>query len=583
MEENELFNIQTIREILSFNAARFPLGNALLYKKSDGEIGGITYLNLFNNVNFIGSALMKRGLSSKHIAIMGKNSCEWCMAYFAVCCGAGTAVPIDRETLSDNIDDLFRFVSVKAVFADKAVLAKLEQVKKKLPRKLLIISLEKESVNGEPTIYDLINEGKELTENGYDEYSKVNIDPNKTAVLLFTSGTTAAAKAVMLSNRNICFDIMSVAKRVSVQKGDSTLCVLPLHHAYQTIVFLALLYVGGSVSFCEGLRHVSENLSFYKPTLFVTVPLMLEKMHKKIFEKLSKQSGIKRVFSTGRMSFLMERFELSDLRKYVYSLIHEAFGGNLKMIIVGAASLNPDIARDYASFGIPVIIGYGLTECSPIAICNSSQDPQPDSIGKPLEGTLVILDNIDESGTGEICIKGPMVMLGYYKNKKATAAVLEKGWLRTGDLGYCDDSGNYHITGRIKNVIVTKGGKNIYPEELEYYLNNDPVVQESMIFGDVDNGEEQVAAQVVPDEEAIKEQLNKDKLTKEDIQKAISDVVKRINKILPSYKSIRRVSISEDELEKTSTHKIRRTKKEDSSSIEDEPATDNDITENETN
>ena len=560
MEKTELLHINTIRDILSFNAARLPLKDALLFKNSEGNVDSITYRKLMNNVNYIGSALLKRGVGSKNIAVIGKNSCEWCMAYFAVCCGAGTVVPIDRETLKENLADIFRFVSVKAVFADRATLTKLDSVKKSLPKKLLVISLEKESVFGEPTIYNLIDEGRELVENGFEDYLKADVAPERTAALLFTSGTTAAAKVVMLSDSNICSDIMSVAKRVDISDNDSTLCVLPLHHAYQTIVFLVLLYVGGTVSFCEGLRHVSENLSFYKPTMFVTVPLMLEKMHKKIFQKLSQQSGIKRVFSTGRMSFLMEHFELSDLRKYVYSLIHEAFGGNLKMIVVGAAAMNPDIAKDFESFGIPVIIGYGLTECSPIAICNSSKSHLPDSIGKPLDGAMVILDNIDESGCGEICVKGPMVMQGYYKNRKATAAVLENGWLRTGDIGYCDDEGNYHITGRSKNVIVTKGGKNVYPEELEYYLNNDPIVQESMIFGDSDGEEEHVAAQVIPDEDAIREKLNKEKLSKDDIQKAISDAVRRINKILPSYKSIRHVFIREDEFEKTSTHKIRRSR-----------------------
>lgn len=333
----------------------------------------------------------------------------------------------------------------------------------------------------------------------------------------------------------------------------------PLHHAYQAIVTLLILCVGGCVSFCENLRRLTENLNEYRPTVFVTVPLLLEKIHAKIISALESQRGLKKAFAVGKARTVLSRLAGSETKRLLFSKVHAVFGGKLRLIIGGGAMFSPDIARDFEAFGLPVVIGYGLTECSPIAICNSPKDPRPDGIGKPIGGAEAKINNPASDGIGEILIKGPMVMLGYYEAPEETAKVIKDGWFYTGDLGYADSEGNYHITGRSKNVIVTKNGKNIYPEELEYYLNNDPLVLESLISGD-STGEdgEQVAAQVVPDEEAIKHHLQKEKLSKEDIQKAIIGVVRKINKKLPSYKSIKKVSVRDGEFDKTATHKVKR-------------------------
>ncbi len=550
--------VQNVKSILQYNAVRNPGAPAIRLRDETGSLTRVSYRKLLNYVNRIGTALLRRGLSGENIAVIGRNSEGWCYAFLAVLCGVGVTVPLDREMSADSLQHLIRFASIKAIFADAATRKKLGGIQKKLPKKLQVFALEAQSDDGATTVYSLIEEGESLIDEGDDSYMHRSIDPDALALLLFTSGTTDSAKAVMLSNRNLCADVMLVARRVALTTEDATLCVLPLHHAYQMICMLLMFYVGGSVSFCPGLRYLSRDLTFYSPTLFVCVPLMLEKMHKKIFEQLSKQSGIKRVFTTGRLSSLLERFDWSDFRKFVYKLIHQAFGGKLRMIICGAAALNPDLARDFASFGLPVIIGYGLTECSPIVMCNDGISPQPDTVGKPLDDVDVILDEVDENGAGEICVKGPIVMLGYYKNKKATNAVLRDGWLRTGDLGYCDENGNYHITGRTKNVIVTKGGKNIYPEELEAYLNNDPVVLESLIFGEAKDGDETVVVQVVPDEDAIKEKIGKDELSNDDVQNAVSDVVGRVNRLLPAYKAIRKVLIRKDRFDRTDTQKVKR-------------------------
>lgn len=555
MEQNK--NIETLRDMLYFNALRYGLRTAAVLP--DGS--SVSYKQLLRHVNYLGTALFKTLLlEKKSVAVCSKNCYEWCVSYFAVSCGGGTVVPLDREMDADGLWNAISFSGCKGIFCDEKVCKKLLAAKKKIPRGFKIICFSPFENEKVFSFASLMAEGEKLLKDGARDYTLVPLNKDAASFLIFTSGTTGNAKAVMLSHSNLVSDLCGVLDRIGLSCADSTLCVLPLHHTYQTIVLLAILYIGGSVGFCSSLRRMSEELSAFRPTVFVTVPLMLEKMHTRILKKLSSQSSIKRAFTIGRVSQTLVK-HAPELKKKMYHVIHEAFGGNVRMIICGAAALNSDVASDFYSFGLPVIIGYGLTECSPIVICNSFSQPLPDGVGKPLDNCTVTIQNPDDNGIGEICVDGPMVMLGYYKNKKATALVKKGGVFHTGDLGYCDNAGFFHITGRSKNVIVTKGGKNIYPEEIEYYLNSDPVVLESLIFGEEKKGDEAVVAQVVPDEDAIKEKLQKEELTHEDINEAVSDVVKGINKKLPSYKSIRRFSIRRREFEKTSSQKIKRPKK----------------------
>lgn len=555
MEQNK--NIETLRDMLYFNALRYGLRTAAVLP--DGS--SVSYKQLLRHVNYLGTALFKTlSLEKKSVAVCSKNCYEWCVSYFAVSCGGGTVVPLDREMDADGLWNAISFSGCKGIFCDEKVCKKLLAAKKKIPRGFKIICFSPFENEKVFSFASLMAEGEKLLKDGARDYTLVPLNKDAVSFLIFTSGTTGNAKAVMLSHSNLVSDLCGVLDRIGLSCADSTLCVLPLHHTYQTIVLLAILYIGGSVGFCSSLRRMSEELSAFRPTVFVTVPLMLEKMHTRILKKLSSQSSIKRAFTIGRVSQTLVK-HAPELKKKMYHVIHEAFGGNVRMIICGAAALNSDVASDFYSFGLPVIIGYGLTECSPIVICNSFSQPLPDGVGKPLDNCTVTIQNPDDNGIGEICVDGPMVMLGYYKNKKATALVKKGGVFHTGDLGYCDNAGFFHITGRSKNVIVTKGGKNIYPEEIEYYLNSDPVVLESLIFGEEKKGDEAVVAQVVPDEDAIKEKLQKEELTHEDINEAVSDVVKGINKKLPSYKSIRRFSIRRREFEKTSSQKIKRPKK----------------------
>ena len=551
----------TLKQMLKANAGRYAIRKAFFVKDKSGEITGISYKKFQSHVDALGTALTEKlGLKNCHIGLCARNCYEWCVSYFAVSCGAGVVAALDREMILPELINIIAFADIRAIIADKKIAEKLLEKFESLPEDFIIICIDEFSDSRVLSFDALLQDGKALTEQGNTSYRDCEVDPDKLSVLLFTSGTTGMAKGVMLSHRNLCSDIYGTLEKVRINYDDSTLCVLPLHHAYQAIVMLAIIAIGGSVSFSDGLRHVVENLNEYKPTVFVSVPLMIEKMHKRIVEQLNSQGAFKKAFTAGKAKAFFSKIGNKETKKRIFSLVHSVFGGNLRMIIGGAAMFDPDVARDYEAFGFPVIIGYGLTECSPIVICNSTDNPTPDSVGKPIGYCEADIFEPDEDGIGEIIVKGPMVMLGYYKNREETDKVIIDGWFHTGDLGYVDENGFYHITGRSKNVIVTKNGKNIYPEELEYYLNSDPAVLESLIFGSEDKKDEtQVAAKVVPDEQAIKKKLKKEKLTNQDIQKAIVEAVRKLNRRLPSYKSIKKINIETTELEKTSSHKLKRT------------------------
>jgi len=322
-----------------------------------------------------------------------------------------------------------------------------------------------------------------------------------------------------------------------------------------------MIYNGCCISFNEGLKHISKNLKEFKPTLLLSVPLILENMYKKIWDQASKKFSLKIKL---KVAIVLSNFLLTflkiDLRKTLFRNILDSVGGRLRIVISGAAAIDPAISKGLTSMGINILQGYGLTECSPIVTVNPLENCRYDSVGKPLPGIEIKIDNPDEEGIGELVVKGDNVMIGYYENPLATEKVLKDGWLYTGDLGYVDDFGFYYITGRKKNVIVTKNGKNIFPEEVEAYLNKSPYILESLVWGkyDENSGETFVNAQIVPDMEIIKQKLKLDNPSYDDIYSLISHEVKAANKNMPSYKHVRSFTIREDEFAKTTTKKIKR-------------------------
>ncbi len=532
---------ETVKEILENSAGKYKRNCAFTFLDSEGETVEISYEALKNDVDSLALALLHEcRMTGGKAAIIGVNCYEWCISYLA-CLSAGiVAVPVDRELAGDDIESIITFADVKAVIGDEKSIMKLQKQKERL-----CLCFEAE----EKGLYSLLKKGEHLKKEGYTVDTKIN--PDALAVLLFTSGTTGNSKGVMLSNRNLCSDLFLVSANVNITEKDRSLSLLPLHHTYEAIALLMVLYCGGSVAFCGGIRYLSRGFERFSPTVFVTVPLILEKLHQKILGEIESK-GMRQKF---RLASLMSSAVSEEKKKKLFYDIHTFFGGRLDKIIVGAAALQTQAAEDFELFGFKIIIGYGLTECSPIIICNSEADRTPDTVGRPLDETKIRIDCPDEKGVGEILVKGPMVMLGYYNNEKATNEVFRDGWFCTGDLGYKDKNGRYRISGRCKNVIVTKNGKNIYPEELEYRLNKNPYISESLVYGEKGDI---VSCEIVPDEHAVRQKLKKQSPTDEEVKALINEAVRSINRLMPTYKRIKKVTVRKDGFSKTTTHKIKR-------------------------
>ena len=540
----------TLKQLL-INSAQLYKNNTAFYLKDKGKaIYKVTYEKFKLDCDCLGTALLyDLDAKDKNIGVYMSNCYEWCVSYLAVVAGVGTVVPLDKELSATELENIIAFAEIETIITDSEHF----EVLKRIPSydKLKIITSNEMSDESVFSFASLLSKGEKLLGEGKDNYLSAETYPEQISTLLFTSGTTGMTKGVMLSNNNICSDILAVGKVINLKDNDVSLSALPLHHTYESIAFLMLISRGAAISFCDGFRRLRENFAEYRPTIFVTVPLILENLHKRIISKIDSQGKGNRARLITRVSSVIP----FESRKKIFSDIHSSFGGRLRFIICGAAALQKSTAKDFMSYGIPVIMGYGLTECSPIVICNSENEPTVDSVGKPLDGVQIKIVNPDENGIGEIAVKGPMVMKGYYKNKQQTDKVMLNGWFHTGDLGFVDKNGNYHITGRSKNVIVTAGGKNVYPEEVEYYLSKEGVIRECMVYCE---GDDIISVEVLPDTENIKKKIHKNILSDDEIHSAVKEAVRNVNKTLPAYKRIRKVNIRKEEFNKTSTHKIKR-------------------------
>ncbi len=544
-------SISTLKELLSESERKYKGNTAFYLKDKGGAIYEVTYEKFKSDCDCFGTTLVyELGAKEKNIGIFMVNCYEWCVSYLAITGGAGTVVPLDKELTCTELYNIIEFAEIGIIITDVHGYKMLSQNEEKKKNLKIIIVGDSTGV-GEVSFEEMLLKGKEHISYGKKDYLDAVTYPEQTAALLFTSGTTGMTKGVMLSNSNICSDLTAVKNTVILKDTDVSFSVLPLHHTYEAIAFLMVISCGGAISFCEGFRRLRENFQEYRPTIFVTVPLLLENLHKRITARMEEEGKGNAARLITKVSSVLP----GESRKKIFSEIHNFFGGRLRMIICGAAMLQKQTAKDFLSYGIPVVIGYGLTECSPIIICNSDTSPTVDSVGKPLYGVQVKIVNPDENGIGEIAVKGPMVMKGYYKNKTQTDKVMIDGWFHTGDLGFMDKNGNYHITGRCKNVIVTANGKNIYPEELEYYLSKESAISECMVYSE---GDDIISVEILPSMEDVKKKLKKENPTDEEIHSAVKEAVRSVNKGLQGYKRIRKVTIRKEEFDKTSTHKIKR-------------------------
>lgn len=560
----EMREITDLRDMIRSSAELFSDDPAFLVKEVPaGEYVPITYRTLRSDIDCLGTYFAKAGLKGKKIAIIGENSYQWVVAYLAAVNGMSIAVPLDKELPSHEIHNLMVRAEVDAILfsakAEDKTLDALEGIDGvDLRIRMNGVSIDPDVKNWET----VMEEGRNALLDGCRQYLDVEIDPDAMCALLFTSGTTGNSKGVMLSHRNISANVYNMSKYVKIRRPGVGLSVLPMHHTYElTCHVFTGLYQGMAIAICQGLRYVQQNLKESKATVMVGVPAVFEMMHKKVW-KQAESTG-----SAGKMTFMMNlarktrMFNNIKRMRKVFEPIHSAIGNHMELFIAGGAAINPQVIRDYEALGIPMIQGYGMTENAPIIAVNRDYYSKAESVGPPMPGTEVRIFQPDEEGVGEIICKGPSVMLGYYKDPEATAEVLKDGWLYTGDFGRFDEEGFLYICGRKKNVIVTKNGKNIFPEEIEYLLLEQSYIEEVIVYGVLEkkSGDTVVTAEVYPNFDAIHEKFGKE-LSQEKIHDIIKENVEAVNDKMTNYKRVKRIKLREIEFEKTTTRKIKRTK-----------------------
>lgn len=557
MKSNMVYNIPDIRsfrELIDNSVNEYAQLPAFVWREPDDSMGQTTYAEFYGDIICFAAWLLSKGLENKKIAIIGKNCYEWALSYLTVGCGVGIIVPIDRDSHPYEI---------AAMLGDSQAAA-------------VIYSAEKGKDIGDfgglkicmDDIKDCVEQGRKLRENGERGYENHRVDPDGFGILLYTSATTGTAKGVMLSQRNICSDIVAVCRQLSVTSDDRALSVLPLHHTYETAAgFLTIMMRGGSIAYATSLKKFAGELAFFSPTVLAAVPLLLQNILDRIYKKVGLVRGGKTVFGMIKAAAGVAGALHIDVKRKLFASVHASLGGRLRMVVCGAAPLPPALQREYAALGITVYNGYGMTEASPVCLMqNDMTGIEKPGIGRPLVGMKARLLDLDANGIGELEVTGPNIMLGYYNNKEQTDKVLRDGWLRTGDLARFDEkTGFYEIVGRKKNVIVTKGGKNIYPEELEYLLKKHPIIDDVMLCGYEDeDGNVTLAAVVYPDIYAVDSAMEGPIIERDSeeymkvAEKLTEQAIRDVNRGLSNAKIIRRYYIRREDFVKTTTHKIKR-------------------------
>ncbi len=522
-------------------------GSNVAYQIRDGKdkYRFITYAEVKDRFVRMCNYLLDQGMEGAHIALIGPNSSDWCMAYLAAAT-VGVAVPLDKELHTADVDNFVRTADCKLLFASGQVIGQL-----------------REGGLDNVTLVDW-DQVKEIEDNGDADASRVDQlpDPAKDEmrVLIFTSGTSGQAKGVCLSQDNICSNICSTSQMVKIKENDRTLSILPMHHTYEcTLGFLTVFSCGACITFADGLTRVAQNMAEYRPSVIVVVPALLQVLDSRISKSLAGKvpAKYKKYFETLTIAEAMAKCPFF-VRSAIRSKVSKQFGGNLRMIIVGGAEVSPHLVEDFNSLGFRTLQGYGLTECAPLVVGNNDFYLKADSTGFPIPGVTIKIDDPNEEGIGEIMAAGDNVMLGYFNDQEATDRVFDNGFFRTGDLGRIDDEGYVYITGRKKNVIVTSNGKNIYPEEIESRLQQYDIVQECLVVPSKDrNNQTCVKAKVFPNSAVVAEKLGHEPSYAE-LEKAVVDIVAEINDQVAPYKRIRITEVLREEFEKTTTRKIRR-------------------------
>lgn len=538
----------TLKKMLGTSVEKFA-DRPAFHEKIDGAWRMRTYREYGEDVNALGTELLARGFGGKRVIVTGVNCYAWVVTYMAVICGIGVIVPVDKEIPAEELANIAQVSEASLVIYGPKSAEKVEAVDPAIER----YSFAK--------LDELIRSGKRRMAEGDRSYLDAIIDPDVMSALIFTSGTTGVSKGVMLSHHNLCFDIYEARQMLYCDEKDVCLSVLPLHHVYEcTVGFLAQLWSGSSVAFSEGVRYISRNMQEVHPTIVLCVPLLLETLYHKLWLNIRKNGleGKVRAMIKATNAIPGERARMLA-KKSVFRAIHKNFGGRLRIMASGGASIDPEILRGLRDLGLLAIQGYGLTECSPIAAVNRDTYYRDSSAGLAMPNVLLDIYDVQDDGTGEIRLRGDNVMLGYYNMPELTEEVKRDGWFYTGDLGYLDADGFLHITGRKKNVIVTANGKNVFPEELETYLCRNPFVAEAVVVGVMNEKKKDldVVALIYPSRAHFEEIYGKT-YTDEQVNAELTRAVDAVNATVQSYKRMVRFVVVAEEFPKNTSRKIKR-------------------------
>ena len=572
-EPYERTNYKTVKEFFYKSVDMYGERPCILEKPDHKEAyKTTTYKEFGEDVDALGTALIKLlNQKDKKVVIVGETQYGWYVSYMAMLCGVGIAVPVDRELPDNELENVINRARATTIIYSPKKADSIKKIKENIPTVEYFVEMKsnKPLEGNEVGLEYLIDSGKKIVKADGDTFRDIEIDPEEFKVLIFTSGTTSNSKGVMICNRNLAENINAITAYVMLYPTDRLFSVLPLHHTYEsTIGFLYPMSQGVSVAVCEGLRYIVQNLKECKPTAVLTVPLLVENIYKKINESIVKSHKEKVVNSMIHVTNVLKSVGI-DVKKKVFKEIYDNLGGNLRIIVSAAAPIDPKVGKWLEDIGILFIQGYGLTETAPIAAVTPDYKLNVGSAGKTIVQADIKVENPNENGEGEIMIKSPTLILGYYEDEEETAkAITKDGYFHSGDIGYVDEEGYVYITGRSKNVIVTQNGKNIYPEEIELLLEKVPEIKEVMVYGKAPEGEGAkkkdkeeliITARVIPDFDEIEKEHGKD-LSDDKIHSIIWEKVKEVNKKLTSYKAVKSLEIKKDEFEKTSTMKIKRYK-----------------------
>lgn len=556
----EATKFDNLRDLIYHSAEKYKDKSAFVIKHKIGEkieYTNVSYQQLLNDVNALGTALFDIGYKNVRVAVIGKNRYEWILTHLSSVMGSNVSIPLDKDLQLEELENSLIRSKADVLVFDTRLFPVIKEIKTRNNTSIKEFICMDE-IDGYKSIPELVNKGHILLEKGNTKYLDVKIDNTKMCLLLFTSGTTSKSKAVMLSHKNIASNIYALQCVEDIRPTDVNIAFLPFHHIFGSTCMLVMLACGAKTAFPDGLKYIKQNLQEYGVSVFVGVPVLTEAIYKAVIKEIEKQGKLNLIKVMTKITDVLAKIHI-DIRRKIYKQVLDGLGGKLRLIISGGASADPVSINGFKSFGITTIQGYGLSETSPVIAAENYKRKRSGSVGVPINCAQVEIVDKNEDNIGEIRVKGDCNMLGYYEMPELTNEVLRDGWFYTGDLGYFDKKGFLYITGRIKNLIVLKNGKKVFPEELEIVANRIDLISESMVFGMPDKSNDnnvKVSIKAVFDEEVIKEKYA-DK-TEEELYDILWEKIKEINTTFPKYKHIKKLFTTHEELIKTTTKKVKR-------------------------